>query len=469
MSAMFRGQREMSTWRIAAGRMQRKWVGMKQRTTWRFKQRKSGVVFQVDGKDAPGEMHLRGKNVPLDDLSFCHNVLANASPETLNGILGAISPEGSDRFCTTMTCFMFHNCAPRVRSMVLDVLSKSRLPDISLPNRGVIIRSIQQQLLSPLVRQKSEYQTAAFNILKGTHGVDLTLLKEDINAENSLNALQDGFRGGDLYQLIYGAKDMTQVVSVMQHIAVESLKVSMAHSHKPLIKIMSDIDDTLFAGWADQRYPAHVLYPGVSHLYRSIAHGVDKAPSVTFLTARPRGFFSLGRTLTADHLVSLGMTNPTVLNGSVQGLVSNAKIAGLKLQNFERYATLFPEYKFVFFGDAGQGDALLASRLLHLYPDKVPAVFIHDIAPQEETTGDGGAKDTYRAQGVVFYETYAGAGLAAYEKGLVSREALLSLLDACTTELDQVPFLGAHGPDKRARRLSELDTDRQKIQQLSRC
>ncbi|OQR83039.1 hypothetical protein ACHHYP_15185 [Achlya hypogyna] len=447
-------RREMSTWRIAAGRIQRKW-----RTTWRFKQRKSGVVFQVDGNDAPGEMHLRSKHVPLDDISFCHNVLANASPETLNGILGAISPEGSDRFCSTMTCFMFHNCAPRVRSLVLDVLSKTRLPDISLANRGVIIRSIQQQLLSPLVRQKAEYQLAAFNILRGTSGLDLTLLKEDINAENSLNAAKDGFRGGDLYQLIYGSKDITQIVSIMQHIAIESLKVSMSHADRPLVKIISDIDDTLFPGWADQRYPPHVLYPGVSHLYEAISRGVDKTPAVTFLTARPRGWLSVGRTLTADHLVSLGVTNPTVLNGSVQGLVSNTKIAGLKLQNFERYATLFPEYKFVFFGDSGQGDALLASRLLELYPTKVPAAFIHDITPDLPTTGDGGSKAAYRAQGVEFYKTYAGAGAAAYDKGLISKDDLKALATLCKLELDAIPFTGADAAAKRERRKTEMTQD----------
>ncbi|OQR81632.1 hypothetical protein THRCLA_11563 [Thraustotheca clavata] len=450
--------RRLSTWRIAAGRIQRQWVGMKQRTSWRFKQRKSGVIFQVDGKVAPGEMFLRGNNVTLNNTSFCHNVLANASPETLNGILGAISPDGSDGFCTTMTCFMFHNCTPKVRSMVLEVLSQSRLPDISLANRGVIIRSIQQQLMSPIVRQKAEYQAAAFNILKGTKGTELTLLKEDINAENSLNTNKDGFRGGDLYQLIYGCKDITQIVSVMQHIAVESLKMSMT-IEKPLVKIISDIDDTLYPGWADTRYPSHKLYPGVSHLYRSVSRGVEKAPSVTFLTARPRGWFSLGRSLTADHLVSLGVNNPTVLNGSVPGLMSNEKIAKLKLQNFERYATLFPEYKFVFFGDCGQGDALLASQLLRLHPDKVLGVFIHDITPDKKTTGDGGNKDEYRSQGIVFYETYAGAGSAAYEKGLMSKSDLDTLVDICNSELSALPFTGLNASEKLQQRKQEMQRD----------
>jgi hypothetical protein len=140
----------------------------------------------------------------------------------------------------------------------------------SLVNRGIIIRSIQQQLQSPLTRQKAELQDAAFNILKGTTGTELTLLKEDINnAEHLLhhhhqqqqqhllhhpvnvNTKEDVFQGGDLHQLIYGCKDLTSVVSVMQHIAVEALKVETLQRSKdgPLIKIISDIDDTLFPGY----------------------------------------------------------------------------------------------------------------------------------------------------------------------------------------------------------------------------
>ncbi len=106
--------------------------------------------------------------------------------------------------------------------------------------------------MSPLTRQKAEFQEAAFNVLKGTTGTELTLLKEDINAENILTATNDDvFKGGDLYQLIYGCKDLTSIVSVMQHIAVESLKVEMQHEEKPLIKIISDIDDTLFPGYVN--------------------------------------------------------------------------------------------------------------------------------------------------------------------------------------------------------------------------
>lgn len=89
--------------------------------------------------------------------------------------------------------------------------------------------------------------------------------------------------------------------------------------------------------WLDRRYPLHIPYPGVSDLFARISRGLahpesgranDKLlPSITFLTARPRGWLSVGRYMTVQHLKSLGVPNATVLNGSVKGLVSSKKIA----------------------------------------------------------------------------------------------------------------------------------------------
>lgn len=80
----------------------------------------------------------------------------------------------------------------------------------------------------------------------------------------------------------------------------------------------------------------HIPYPGVTDLYSRISRGLTLdlgkksgkgPPSITFLTARPRGWFNVGRYLTVQHLKSLGVPNVTVLNGSVRGLVSSKKIA----------------------------------------------------------------------------------------------------------------------------------------------
>jgi hypothetical protein len=270
----------------------------------------------------------------------------------------------------------------------------------------VIIRAIQRCLLSPLHTEKAVLHTAACNVLRGTYGKDLTLLKDQVHASDELltgeqstelpsssvdqsqqvrepqsrqeqqdssggvtinDSLRDSAEpveepphSGDLSYLIFENKNLTEVVQVMQHIAVEALKVKQDAPN--LVKVVSDIDDTLFPGytsymqlaaycvastnelflsfalgfrWLDRRYPLHIPYPGVSDLFARISCGlpyhetrVEKLPpSITFLTARPRGWLSVGRYMTVQHLKSLGVPNATVLNGSVKGLVSSKKIA----------------------------------------------------------------------------------------------------------------------------------------------
>lgn len=413
---------------------------------------------------------VKPRNRQLDDPMACHNVLESVSAASLNGILGATSPEDSSQFVKTMTGFMLHACSPAMRTKILDVITRKRLDEISITNRAVIIRAIQRCLLSPLQTEKAVLHTAACNVIRGTFGKDLTLLKDQIHfndelfsdelsadAAAALLALEKPLiseldiiattpaieklppllaadeeppHSGDLSHLIFRNKNLTEVVQVMQHIAVESLKVKADEPH--LVKVVSDIDDTLFPGWLDRRYPLHIPYPGVSDLFARISRGLvhqevkatDRIPpSITFLTARPRGWLSMGRYMTVQHLKSLGVPNATVLNGSVKGLVSSKKIArysqrmvwlilydcgginfncylyvySLKMENFTRFASLYPEFKFVFFGDSGQGDALLASKLLQAFPEQVLGTFIHDVNPLSLKTGDGQEKAIYRS------------------------------------------------------------------------
>ncbi|KAL7686608.1 hypothetical protein Plhal304r1_c026g0088081 [Plasmopara halstedii] len=481
--------REVSTWALAADGLQQKLKGLKQRTIWRYKTLKNTNTAIVFCDEKEKEVHLKPRNRRQDDPLACHNVLAAASAASLNGILGATSPEDSNQFCRTMIGFMLHSCTPFVRAKVLDVVTRQRLKEITIANRALIIRAIQQCLLSTLIRDKAVLHTAAKNVVCGTYGLELSVLKEKIHADEWLvidnvdhtpfkdsgasendtfyrktRAKEELLHTGDLIQLIFENKNITEVVTMMQHIALESLKVKTQQPN--LVKVVSDIDDTLFPGWIDKRYPLHVPYPGVSKLFARLSRGLaldpkggGVRPTITFLTARPRGWLSVGRYLTLQHLKKLGLPNVTVLNGSVKGLVSNKKIANLKLDNFFRFAALFPEFKFVFFGDSGQGDALLASQLLKHCSEQVLATFVHNVNPIFARTGDGGLKRDYTANGVDFFETFAGAALAAHKKGLLLAEDVLAVADASKKELDAVLFCGPEAATMKANRYRELLQD----------
>lgn len=159
----------------------------------------------------------------------------------------------------------------------------------SIANRAVVIRAIQRCLLSPLHTEKAVLHTAACSVIRGTFGKDLTLLKDlvhssdelfsDVEPANELGEEQSGVatisqmlsisiaesarspavdvmkqhadeeppHSGDLSHLIFENKNLTEVVQVMQHIAVEALKVKA--EHPGLVKVVSDIDDTLFPGF----------------------------------------------------------------------------------------------------------------------------------------------------------------------------------------------------------------------------
>lgn len=115
----------------------------------------------------------------------------------------------------------------------------------------------------------------------------------------------------------------------------------------PFLVVIVDLSYTISSRrfrWMDKRYPRHVLYPGVTELYdcmsahesvqevSSSLHDMSSKPhlSVTsksastsslsngsgsgtiFMTARPRGFYSMGKNLTLRHLVTIGLPNVQV-------------------------------------------------------------------------------------------------------------------------------------------------------------
>ena len=176
------------------------------------------------------------------------------------------------------------------------------------------------------------------------------------------------------------------------------------------VKVLTDVDDTLYANLMEGRYPKKTLYPGVLEMYEAIhrepAHVSASARiPITTLSARPNpvgGILEEGSIASLVHFSSDRLL-PVALSGrAVSSIVGTLETLGrglhpgifdedlddaeraigeVKYLNFKRYAAAYPEYRFVFFGDSGQADALTADLMLddEELSARVLATFIHDL------------------------------------------------------------------------------------------
>lgn len=175
--------------------------------------------------------------------------------------------------------------------------------------------------------------------------------------------------------------------------------------------ILTDIDDTLYAhnehgtytAGSDTSWKQKEAYPGIIEFYRLFYAGLPiESQYSTILSATP-GFLKSGK-LTNALLQSIVGENFGFIQG-VEGIgeltphlgefveharqpgvatASNSQLYSLfgntKYQRFLQYSKLFPEYKFLFIGDNGQGDVLAGKHMLQSMPRDSCKVFIHRVA-----------------------------------------------------------------------------------------
>lgn len=318
---------------------------------------------------------------------------------------------------------------------LLELIAQERAADLDTAARVRFVRALQRGLTRRI------HEMAIRDIFRSVTGDALTQLKDELDI---------GAGHHDLSQLLFSDVDSASLrEEILDHIRTQS------PSQKVGRKVLSDVDDTFYANWTDARYPKKTVYPGVRAFYRVLArrHQSDHA-GVTFLTARPADRAGIVENRTHASLQERGLTlASTVLGGDLFHLHSHARIAKKKVENFDRYRLLFPEYAMVFVGDSGQGDAEVGRSMLGAAPDVMDGVFIHDVrhAPAEERKAM--AKD-----GVYFFDTYLGAALVAHDLGLIVPPQVETVSSAVTEEFESVPF---DDDEMRAAREQELEADRQ--------
>jgi hypothetical protein len=246
------------------------------------------------------------------------------------------------------------------------------------------------------------------------------------------------------------------------------------------IKVLSDVDDTLYANLLDRRYPPKNLYPGVLAFYDALKQEPFNALStpVTFLSARPNPIAGKLEEDSLQRLMALtgGKLCPSALSGRLRSSVAGTlqsivrdklddslhdsvpdgkeqEIARVKFRNFLKFADLYPEYRHVFVGDSGQADALTARLMLDAAdPARVITTFIHDIARSSRSFNALRADDritrvSANGRGIIVFRNYIDAAIIAHRHSktlgdLITADKLAGITRAALSEFQAIKFNG---------------------------
>lgn len=240
------------------------------------------------------------------------------------------------------------------------------------------------------------------------------------------------------------------------------------------VKVLSDVDDTMYANLLEQRYPRKTLYPGVLEFYDSLKRepfDLQGIP-ITTLSARPNPVagaleedslnklveFAQEKTnrslcpsaLSGDIVSSAVGTWQSFLRGHLDRLLNHLplgllpldllsdeiphgqedKIGEVKFENFARFSQVYPEYRYVFVGDSGQADALTAQLMVTKEStegtSRVITTFIHDLRQSEDDGKSASSafqnlpvnivisKASPTGRGVIVFRNYIDAAVIAY-------------------------------------------------------
>lgn len=173
---------------------------------------------------------------------------------------------------------------------------------------------------------------------------------------------------------------------------------------------------------------------------------------------------------------NLGASLSAVLLYVCQKTSSWRMVGERKARTFEEYASLYPEYDYVFCGDNGQGDLLAAEKILKgPWKENVRACFIHRVlepekqlseftcrsgtveaAKKPEDPADAGNESQHPVPAgreqtrrnaatqdarIIFSNTYVAAAAKAFELELITLEELIHVMKSTVQEFMEIATL----------------------------
>jgi len=329
---------------------------------------------------------------------------------------------------------------------------------LSTASKAILIDALQLRGLS----YGREVQLAVQRIMLSCKGTELTTLKNLIDGSGSYR---------NLFKLVY--EDVTSKVrqEILQHFAKEAQDVRQQFGLSVGVKVLSDLDDTLyssggvFPAGSDRRYPQQMVYPGCLSLLRALDRDWSSdSPScnVVFISARPHLYkdvsedwsFQLFRNLSSDGRLH---NFPTLLPGGLwQGLFATLTswflksrawqpVGELKYHTYLRFRELYREYDFVLCGDNGQGDLFAGQRILYDQLDESESrrsgpemlcVLIHRVVPEEDSLACYPGKHD---EPLIIHSSYVGAAVALHtlDPTLISAEQVANVAGSAIEEFDE--------------------------------
>ncbi|MCA9777373.1 MAG: DUF2183 domain-containing protein [Candidatus Eremiobacteraeota bacterium] len=271
------------------------------------------------------------------------------------------------------------------------------IEQISVTSKAVMIRTLARKRMNLL---EEKFLTRLFMTESGEQ---LTQLKLDVDKAT------DGY---DLLHILYNRFQSADLrFDLIQHFLKDSVESKG-------LRVVSDIDDTLYSSLYDQRFPRGTVYPGVLELLSQLS----PHPPI-FLTARPELPASLFERFTHQQLKRYGIEGATVLSGSLPGLFGHQRMANQKARTLTQYIELYPEFRFIFIGDSGQGDMALAQKLLGRKPPPIERALIHKLSASHP-----GSRSDHRC--VQIFEDYGQAAAILAEHGYLD-SAQVEEVQAC--------------------------------------
>lgn len=209
--------------------------------------------------------------------------------------------------------------------------------------------------------------------------------------------------------------------------------------------VVSDVDDTIIETHSSDLLEQATLLlkhtgetrpaiAGMSALYRAFAAGPDRMPTDADAAGTGNPVFYVSRTgwnlydLFVEFMDSNGYPKGPLFLRDLRWIEKRSAVVGRTNHKFERIDTLiraYPELPFVLVGDSGMHDPGLYAELVEKHPDRVKAIYIHNVSGEGRREELYGVEKRLEAAGVEFLLAEESTAFArhAADHGLIHPDA----------------------------------------------